>query len=48
MDYVSSLQIWGLGIRSSSDSESDSESLSGMNVLSNDVPDLFPLTKGRS
>ena len=32
----------GLGIRSSSDSESDSESLSGMNVVSSDVPAIFP------
>ena len=34
---------WGLGIRSSSDSESDSESLSGMNILSSDVPAIFLL-----
>ena len=41
-NYDSGRIDWGLGIRSSSDSESDSESLSGMNVLSTDVPDLFP------
>ena len=40
--YDSGRVDWGLGIRSSSDSESDSESLSGMNVLSSDVPAIFP------
>lgn len=45
-DYDSGRIDLGLGIRSSSDSESDSEldseSLSGMNVLSSDVPAIFP------
>jgi len=41
-DYDSGRIDWGLGIRGSSDSESDSESLSGMNVLSSDVPAIFP------
>ena len=36
--YDSGRVDWGLGIRSSS----DSESLSGMNVLSYDVPVIFP------
>ena len=40
--YDSGRVDWGLGIRSSSDSESDSESLSGMNVLSSDVLAIFP------
>jgi hypothetical protein len=39
---------WGLGIRSSSDSESDSESLSGMNVVSSDVPAIFPCERDES
>ena len=42
-NYDSGRIDWGLGIRSSS--ESDSESLSGMNVLSSDVPAIFPFGK---
>ena len=37
-NYDSGRIDWGLGIRSSS----DSESLSGMNVVSSDVPAIFP------
>jgi len=45
---------WGLGIRSSSDSKSDSKSfqngdeLSGMNVLSSNVPAIYPCGKDES
>jgi len=45
---------WGLGLRSSSDLESDSESfhnedkLSGMNLLSSDVPAIYPFGKDES
>lgn len=41
-NYDSGKIDWGLGIRSSSDSESDEDELSGMNVLSSDVPSIFP------
>ena len=47
-NYDSGRIDWGLGIRSSSDSESDSESLSGMNVLSSDVPPIFPCERDGS
>ena len=47
-NYDSGRIDWGLGIRSSSDSESDSESLSGMNVLSSDVPAIFPCERDES
>ena len=47
-DYDSGRVDWGLGIRSSSDSESDSESLSGMNILSSDVPAIFPFGRDES
>ena len=43
-NYDSGRIDWGLGIRSSS----DSESLSGMNMLSTDVPDLFPCERDGS
>ena len=45
---------WGLGVRSSQDSESESESfqnedeLSGMNLLSSDVPAIYPFGKDES
>ena len=47
-NYDSGRIDWGLGIRSSSDSESDSESLSGMNILSSDVPTIFPFGRDES
>ena len=47
-NYDSGRIDWGLGIRSSSDSESDSESLSGMNILSSDVPAIFPFGRVES
>ena len=47
-NYDSGRIDWGLGIRSSSYSESDSESLSGMNVVSSDVPAIFPCEKDES
>jgi myosin heavy subunit len=47
-NYDSGRIDWGLGIRSSSDSESDSESLSGMNVVSSDVPAIFPCERDES
>ena len=52
--YDSGRIDWGLGIRSSSDSDSDSESfqnedeLSGMNLLSSDVPAIYPFGKDGS
>ena len=47
-NYDSGRIDWGLGIRSSSVSESDSESLLGMNVLSSDVPAIFPFGRDES
>jgi len=47
-NYDSGRIDWGLGIRSSSDSESDSESLLGMNILSSDVPTIFPFGRDES
>jgi len=53
-NYDSGRIDWGLGIRSSSDSELDSESfqnedeLSGMNLLSSDVPAIYPFGKDES
>ena len=43
-NYDSGRIDWGLGIRSSS----DSESLSGMNVVSSDVPAIFPCERDES
>ena len=53
-NYDSGRIDWGLGIRSASDSESDSESVqneddhSGMNLLSSDVPTILPFGKDES
>ena len=50
-NYDSGRIDWGLGIRSSSGSKSDSESfqnedeLSGMNLLSSNVPTIYPFGK---
>ena len=47
-NYDSGRIDWGLGIRSSSDSESDEDELSGMNLLSSDVPAIYPFGKDES
>jgi len=53
-NYDSGRIDWGLGIRSSSDLESDSESfqnkdeLSGMNLVSSDFPAIYPFGKDES
>ena len=47
-NYDSGRIYWGLGIRTSSDSESDEDELSGMNLLSSDVPAIFPYGRDES